>query len=87
MGFSEEVRPKLGKVLDKLGWPQSLLVQFGPEFDKEFLSYEPDDNFKPIHVTNLKDTCLIHFSSGTTGTPKPICLNHYYLLAIKECVG
>lgn len=86
VNFPEEARPKLSEVLDKLGWPQSLLVQFGPEFDKEFLSYGPD-HFNPIHVTNLKDTCLIHFSSGTTGTPKPICLNHYFLLALKEYVG
>lgn len=84
--FSEEVRPKLSKVLDKLGWSQSLLVQFGPEFDQDFLSSGPD-HFKPIHVSNLKDTCLIHFSSGSTGAPKPICLNHYFLLALTEYVG
>lgn len=85
--FVEEVIPKLSKVLEKLGWPQSLLVQFGTEFDEEFLSYEPDKNFKPVHVKNLKDTCIIHFSSGTTDTPKAICLNHYYFLAMKECVA
>lgn len=83
----EEVRPKLSKALDKLGLPHSLLVLFGPEFDEEFLKNAPDHHFKPIHVKTLKDTCLIHFSSGTTGAPKPVCLNHYYLLALKECVG
>lgn len=44
----------------------------------EFLVEVPEEeiNFKPLPCKNLRDTCLIGFSSGTTSTPKGICLTH-----------
>lgn len=50
----------------------------------EFLSPHPEENtFIPYEVTNLKDTAVIVFSSGSTGLPKGICLTHYGLLGLQ----
>ncbi|KAF2885425.1 hypothetical protein ILUMI_20748 [Ignelater luminosus] len=47
----------------------------------EFLKPSPDENkFVPYEVENVKDTAVIVFSSGSTGSPKGICLSHYGLL-------
>lgn len=75
------------KALQQLDLHQVDLVELGQEFEEEFLRSTLDNDFQPAKVENLNDTCMIHFSSGTTGTPKPICLSHYYFLALKESVG
>ncbi|KAK4873125.1 hypothetical protein RN001_015154 [Aquatica leii] len=36
--------------------------------------------FTPVKVTNLKETAVVYFSSGSTGLPKGICLSHLALL-------
>lgn len=53
------------------------------EFDdaKQFLK---DENFEPYEVKNLKQTAVIFLSSGSTGYPKGICLNHYGLLGVAK---
>lgn len=76
----------LTKALNHLGLTQIVLVQLDQQFEEEFLQ-SSTDNIKLVHVDDLLDTCMIHFSSGTTGTPKPICLNHYYFLALKKSVA
>ncbi|KAF2885985.1 hypothetical protein ILUMI_20187 [Ignelater luminosus] len=49
----------------------------------EFLLPHPEENkFIPYEVTNLKDTSVIVFSSGSTGLPKGVCLTHYGLLGL-----
>ncbi|XP_060520807.1 uncharacterized protein LOC132698631 [Cylas formicarius] len=59
------------------------IISFGQEFELQFLQpQEAEDYFRPVYIGNLKQTAVIHFSSGTTGTPKPICLNHYYFLTL-----
>lgn len=46
---------------------------------ESFLEPQGDENeFKPIIVEDPKETCVIYFSSGTSGFPKGICINHYY---------
>ncbi|XP_030752850.1 luciferin 4-monooxygenase-like [Sitophilus oryzae] len=63
------------------------IVCFGKEFEEEFLSTnESENNFEPLHIKNLRDTCMIHFSSGSTSRPKAICLPHYYFMAAADSV-
>lgn len=47
----------------------------------DILNKFSDDNFTPVFIEDIKKTALVFFSSGTTGKPKAICLNHYSLLA------
>ncbi|CAH1124032.1 unnamed protein product [Ceutorhynchus assimilis] len=56
------------------------MVTFGKEFESEFLKFDKIQDFEPVFIENLKETCMIHFSSGSTSCPKPICLNHYYFM-------
>lgn len=37
---------------------------------------EPEESFKVHKVTDMFETACIHFSSGTTGLPKAVCVNH-----------
>lgn len=39
---------------------------------------EGEHEFKPIFIEDPMETASIYFSSGTSGFPKGICLNHYY---------
>lgn len=41
---------------------------------------EEEATFLPVPCKSIKDTAIIVFSSGSTGLPKGICLNHYSLL-------
>nr|XP_008190687.2 PREDICTED: probable acyl-activating enzyme 21 [Tribolium castaneum] len=43
----------------------------------EFAKPKPnEENFKPVKITNLDETIVMFFSSGTTGLPKAICHSH-----------
>nr|XP_023022313.1 4-coumarate--CoA ligase 1-like [Leptinotarsa decemlineata] len=61
----------------------SKIVVFGSSSDhatfEDFLqTQESEEEFKPIFIENPIDTLIIYFSSGTSGFPKGVCLNHYY---------
>lgn len=63
---------------------QAEIVIFDEAFSKFFAAVHGDEEFQPYEVKNSKETAVILFSSGTTGLPKGICLNHYSFLNILE---
>ncbi|KAJ8939531.1 hypothetical protein NQ314_011098 [Rhamnusium bicolor] len=61
------------------------IVVFGPSSNHTEFSHftEPQDEemeFKPITINSSAETAIIIFSSGTSGFPKGICLNHNYFI-------
>nr|XP_023026911.1 luciferin 4-monooxygenase-like [Leptinotarsa decemlineata] len=47
----------------------------------DFLQFhEDEEKFIPVYVSSLQETAVIFFSSGTTGIPKGIMINHYTLM-------
>ncbi|KAB0791588.1 hypothetical protein PPYR_03388 [Photinus pyralis] len=79
--------PKLAFVAPELRTPfrESLarsgsdtkVITFGPDFDELLAPIEDEDRFRPYEAKDLKETCIIFFSSGTSGLPKCICTHHY----------
>ncbi|KAG5879177.1 hypothetical protein JTB14_037435 [Gonioctena quinquepunctata] len=68
--------------VDDAGFKSEIVV-FGSSPDhttfEDFLQpSEEEENFQPVHVDNPKDTLIIYFSSGTSGFPKGVCINHHY---------
>lgn len=41
---------------------------------------EEEITFQPVQITSNRETAVVFFSSGTTGYPKGICVNHYALV-------
>lgn len=82
---SESVE-RIEKIIDELGLNTEIIV-FG-ESDKhtsfnELLkpfSEDEEENFEPYTAKDIFDTVLVVFSSGSTGVPKGICVNHYAVL-------
>ncbi|XP_076264000.1 luciferin 4-monooxygenase-like isoform X1 [Rhynchophorus ferrugineus] len=60
------------------------LVIYGDDVDKsihtaftDFLEHHQDEEaFTPVEIDDICETAVIFFSSGTTGLPKGICVNH-----------
>lgn len=50
------------------------------EFEECLEEKEGEKDFEPTVIEDSRKTTLICFSSGSTGDPKPICLNHYALM-------
>lgn len=76
-------------VIEKMNLKCDLVNIESEEFNSILTSVLPEEieKFTPIDSENIKETILIFFSSGTTGFPKGICLNHYGLLAISSLFG
>lgn len=73
---------KIKNALDSANLDSKVVV-FGDTKDEipfsDFLDpQEEEPDFKPVFVDNPKETVIIYFSSGTSGFPKGICLNHLY---------
>ncbi|KAK4873028.1 hypothetical protein RN001_015057 [Aquatica leii] len=61
---------------------QITIVVFGSTDEhtpfSEFLKPSLEESlFKPHEISDLKETAIIFFSSGTSGLPKGICISHY----------
>ncbi|XP_072375866.1 luciferin 4-monooxygenase-like, partial [Diabrotica undecimpunctata] len=91
----KEVKPKIIFVVleglelmetsvKQAGLDTELVVYGSSDAHTEFSSFlEPHENeekFAPTKVASLKDTAVIMLSSGTTGLPKAIILNHLGLM-------
>ena len=73
--------PVLEKVLQEISLDAEIVV-FGQsdkhtEFSDFLKPHVGEEGYEPVKIDNLKDTAVIHFSSGTTGLPKGICISHY----------
>ncbi|KRT79107.1 AMP-binding protein [Oryctes borbonicus] len=54
----------------------------------EFLKPHPDEeNFVPKDVKDIRDVCVINFSSGSTGLPKPVMHSNYSMLNSCELIS
>lgn len=49
-------------------------------FSDFLVEREPEHSFEIHPVTDVKSTSCLHFSSGTSGLPKGVCITHYGLL-------
>lgn len=71
-------------VLESTGVDSTVVVFGKTEQHVSFSQFldekDGEDDFVPVPVKNIKDTAVIFFSSGTTGYPKGICVNHYALM-------
>uniref|UniRef100_V5GIH6 Luciferin 4-monooxygenase n=1 Tax=Anoplophora glabripennis TaxID=217634 RepID=V5GIH6_ANOGL len=56
------------------------------EFQEFIQPQQGEEDFQPVVVDDPKDTVVIIFSSGTSGFPKGICLNHYYFYFVSPLV-
>lgn len=82
--ISEDCENSLEKIIGKLKLDTKIVVFEYSEKNKNFRSFlkpHPEENkFEPAVVDNVKETAVVLFSSGTTGLPKGICLNHFGIL-------
>ncbi|CAH1975081.1 unnamed protein product [Acanthoscelides obtectus] len=84
--ISQEMLKDFETYMEKARVKPAYTIVFGESrgqymsFD-EFLKPQIKENqFKVYETSNPKKTAVVMFSSGTTGLPKGICLNHYALL-------
>jgi len=82
--YGPEFAERIDAIKDQVGCPQDLIFvgENGPSYAKNFselLSQFPSDN--PGIEINDHDLAALYFSSGTTGTPKPIMHSHGNLVS------
>lgn len=88
--FIRSVSPKLflvtpdfkGTIRNILKNQQRIIkvVVFNDDF---FKPLDMEAEFVPVYVNDLQETAIIYFSSGSTGFPKGICINHYSLVCCR----
>ncbi|KAK4877730.1 hypothetical protein RN001_010236 [Aquatica leii] len=81
---SEDAVDLIEKTLEQVGIESEIVVFGNSKKHTEFTqinSINYDESFSPHIVKNIKETAVITFSSGSTGSPKGVCLNHFGLLA------
>lgn len=80
----EELESMIEEATKKVGLSIEIVVFEGSKrntsFSELLVSQEAEESFKYYEVTDYFTTACIHFSSGTTGYPKAVCVNHYSLV-------
>ncbi|GJQ77864.1 hypothetical protein Trydic_g16117 [Trypoxylus dichotomus] len=78
---SEDSRKVLEEIVKIIDLPTTEIISFNSCLFNKFLAPKNKEHvFKPKIVRDVFKTAAIFFSSGTTGLPKGIRLNHYALL-------
>ncbi|XP_064213708.1 luciferin 4-monooxygenase isoform X2 [Tribolium castaneum] len=84
------VVPEVAKTIESIAKELDLdseIVVFGrsntfTEFSEFLRPHDNEKQYKPVKIDNLFDTAVIYFSSGTSGLPKGICINHYAFITL-----
>ncbi|CAH1975492.1 unnamed protein product [Acanthoscelides obtectus] len=84
--ISQEMLKDFETYMEKAQVKPAYTIVFG-ESRGQYMSFDEflkpnikERQFKVYETSNPKKTAVVVFSSGTTGLPKGICLNHYTLL-------
>lgn len=75
----EKIREGLGLYMEIVIFSSATTYTPFEKFLRPFLK-DAEDNCEPYKVENIFETAIIVFSSGSTGSPKGICMNDYAIL-------
>lgn len=72
------------KIIKDLGLDAKIIV-FGdcenyPNYFKIIETEGNDDDFKPVEIDDLKKIAVLYYSSGSSGLPKAVSINHYAMI-------
>ncbi|XP_017775780.1 PREDICTED: luciferin 4-monooxygenase-like [Nicrophorus vespilloides] len=76
----KEAEDKMTEAMVECNSKAKLVVYGETSFESCVAPKLGEENFKPYETKDLNETCIILFSSGTTGLPKGITLSHKFAL-------